>query len=204
MRSAPPGLTTIAPELLVGARVRLRPWTDADRAPFAALNADPRVMEHFPAPLTRAQSDTLAERISANITEHGWGLWAAEHQTTDAETPRFIGFVGLNSPTADLPFKPCVEIGWRLAPDYWGQGLASMAARLALRVGFEALGLEEIVAFTGLRNTRSRAVMQGLGMQESVGYEFDHPAFPPDNPERRCCVYRLSHARWSTNPKNRS
>ena len=95
---------------------------------------------------------------------------------------------------------PCVEIGWRLAPQFWGLGLASEAARMALRAGFESLGLEEIVAITTLRNTRSRAVMQRLGMQKSPADEFDHPAFPPDHPERRCCVYRLTRARWSDKP----
>lgn len=192
----------VPPAMLAGTRVRLRPWLAEDRAPFAALNADAKVMEHFPAPLTRVQSDALADRISLRIDERGWGFWAAEYQPASAQAPQFIGFVGLNSPAADLPFSPCVEIGWRLAYDYWGHGLALEAARLALRVGFEALQLKEIVAFTTLRNTRSRAVMQRLGMQESPEEQFDHPAVPADSPVRPHCLYRLSQKHWATTALN--
>jgi RimJ/RimL family protein N-acetyltransferase len=187
----------IDPVLLAGPRVRLRQWTASDRAPFAALNADPAAMEFFPALLTREQSDAMARRISDNITERGWGLWTADQLPADGTAPRFMGFVGLNSPVADLPFKPCVEIGWRLARPFWGQGLASEAARLALRVGFERLAFHEIVAFTTLRNVRSRALMERLGMQESTGEQFDHPSVPVGNPTRPHCLYRLPRVRWA-------
>lgn len=189
--------TAIASDLLQGPRLRLRPWTEADRAPFAALNADPQVMAHFPALLSRAQSDVLVDRISAFIAANGWGFWAADHLPTDGAAPQFMGFVGLNRPAADLPFNPCVEIGWRLARPWWGQGLASEGARLALRVGFEMLGLDEIVAFTTVHNQRSRAVMQRLGMQESPGELFEHPGVPTGNPARLHCLYRLPRARWA-------
>lgn len=96
-----------------------------DRDPFAALNSDPRVMEFFPTPLTRAESDAMADRCESLIHECGWGFWAAELKTNG----RFIGFVGLHTPSAQLPFSPCVEIGWRLAYEHWGKGLASEAAR---------------------------------------------------------------------------
>jgi len=193
----------IAPALLASPRIQLRPWTDADRDPFAAMTADPEVMRHFPAPLSRAQSDAWIDRMSRKIEERGWGFWAMDYLAEGA-APQFAGFTGLHVPDPELPLGPCVEIGWRLAPRFWGLGLASEAARLSLRAGFESLDLREIVAITTLRNTRSRAVMQRLGMQESPADEFDHPAFPPDNPERRCCVYRLSRARWSANPQHRS
>lgn len=102
-------------------RLRLRQWTAADREPFAALNADPEVMRHFPAPLTRTQSDAMAVRIEALIAERGWGFWAAD--SLEDGVPRFMGFVGLHTPAPDLPFSPCVEIGWRLARPFWGRGL---------------------------------------------------------------------------------
>jgi len=101
-------------------RLLLRQWTPADRAPFATMNADPRVMRHFPALLSRAESDAMADRCQALIEERGWGFWAVELKASGA----FIGFVGLHTPSATLPFSPCVEIGWRLAADYWGQGSA--------------------------------------------------------------------------------
>ncbi|MBC7376093.1 MAG: GNAT family N-acetyltransferase [Burkholderiaceae bacterium] len=128
MRSAPPGHAAIDPALLAGRRVRLRQWTGADHAPFAALNADPVAMEFFQSTLTRELSDALAERITARSAERGWGLWAADHLPPDGSPPQFMGFIGLSSPVADLPFKPRVEIGWRLLGPYWGQGLASFAS----------------------------------------------------------------------------
>jgi RimJ/RimL family protein N-acetyltransferase len=201
---APGSATAIEPALLTSPRLQLRPWTDADREPFAAMTADPEVMRHFPAVLTREQSDAWIDRMSRKISERGWGFWAMDYLAEGAPAPQFAGFTGLNIPDPELPFGPCVEVGWRLAPRFWGLGLASEAGRMALRAGFESLGLQEIVAVTTLRNTRSRAVMQRLGMQESVVDGFDHPAFPADSAERRCCVYRLPRTRWSENPQNRS
>jgi RimJ/RimL family protein N-acetyltransferase len=102
-------------------RLRLRQWRESDLGPFAALNADPRVMEYFPARLSRAESDAMARRFAAGIAARGWGLWAVETQATRAEGV-FVGFVGLYVPPAELPFSPCVEIGWRLAAAHWGKG----------------------------------------------------------------------------------
>ena len=166
-------------------RLRLRPWTAADRVPFAALNADPRVMAFFPAPLTKPQSDALADRCDALVREHGWGPWAVENKASGT----FIGFVGLHVPSPLLPFAPCVEVAWRLAHAYWGQGLASEAAARALRFGFETLGLEEIVAFTTVGNHRSRAVMERLGMQAAG--TFLHPLLESESPLRPHALYRL-------------
>ena len=147
-------------------------------------------MEFFPALLDRQDSDALAARIEARITERGWGLWAAALRNTGD----FIGFVGLQAPAPGLP--PHVEIGWRLAHDYWGKGLASEGARAALRFGFESIGLDAIVSFTALANRRSRAVMERLGMQEDKGGAFDHPRVPLGSPLRAHCLYRLSRERW--------
>ena len=195
---------TVAPALLSTPRLQLRPWVDADREPFAAMTADPEVMRHFPAALTRQESDAWIDRMMRKTAERGWGFWALDYLAEGASAPQFAGFTGLNVPDPALPIGPCVEVGWRLAQPFWGMGLASEAARLSLRAGFESLNLEEIVAVTTLRNSRSRAVMQRLGMQESTADEFDHPSFPAGNPERRCCIYRLPRARWSANPQNRS
>lgn len=172
-------------------RLRLRQWRTADRVPFAQINADPAVMEFFPAPLTRNQSDAMADRCASLIAERGWGFWAAESKANG----QFIGFVGLHTPAADLPCSPCVEIGWRLAASYWGKGLATEAANSALGVGFSQLKLHEIVSFTALSNTRSRAVMERLHMQEAG--VFEHPHVPLGNPLRLHCLYRLSSARFA-------
>lgn len=166
-------------------RLRLRQWQVADRDPFAALNSDPRVMEFFPSPLTRAESDAMADRCESLIHKRGWGFWAAELKTNGS----FIGFVGLHNPSTQLPFSPCVEIGWRLAYEHWGKGLASEAASGAIRVAFQSLGLKEIVSFAAVGNHRSRAVMERLGMRESG--TFEHPQLPEGSSLRLHCLYRL-------------
>src|SRR5436190_18212 len=117
----------VEPELRTP-RLLLRRWRDTDRPPFAALNADPLVMEHFPAPLRPEESDDLVDRIEAGFEERGWGLWAVEVPGTTA----FAGFVGLNPATFDAPFTPAVEVGWRLAREHWGRGYATEGARAAL------------------------------------------------------------------------
>lgn len=172
-------------------RLGLRQWRPEDREPFAALNADPKVMEYFPALLDRAASDAMADRCQSLIAERGWGLWAVEKRNTG----QFIGFVGLHVPITELPFSPCVEIGWRLASEYWGNGFATEAANASLRVGFELLGISEIVSFTSIRNSRSRAVMEKLGMREA-GETFDHPHISIGSLLRQHCLYRLSRDQW--------
>jgi len=176
--------------VLRGPRILLRSWCDADRAPFAALNADPEVMEHFPATLTAEQSDALIRRAQDGIAQRGWGSWAVE---IDGQ---FAGFTGLTRPAFSAHFTPCVEIGWRLARPFWGHGYASEAARLALAFGFETLGLDEIVSFTATTNARSQAVMQRLGMQHDPADDFDHPSLPAGHPLQRHVLYRLPRGRW--------
>ncbi|AMX01310.1 GNAT family N-acetyltransferase [Microbulbifer thermotolerans] len=175
-------------------RLRLRQWRDEDSAPFAALNADPRVMEYFPGTLDRAASDAAMRRNRTHIAERGWGFWAVERK----EGGEFIGFVGIKQAPEVLPFAPCVEIGWRLAAEFWGCGYASEAARASLEVAFEILRLSEIVSFTALQNYRSQRVMQRLGMCAEP-HAFDHPLLPESSPLRRHCLYRLSAAQWRCN-----
>ena len=172
-------------------RLLLRPWTDADREPFAALNADPRVMEFFPSMLSRNQSDELVDRIRGQFAERGFGLSAVEVPGV----ARFIGYVGLAVPHLPPPFDPRVEVGWRLAYDHWGRGYATEAARAALELGFR-LGLDEIVALTVPANRRSRRVMEKLGMRRSVSDDFDHPKLAEGHRLRRHVLYRLARADW--------
>ncbi|HTV96253.1 MAG TPA: GNAT family N-acetyltransferase [Steroidobacteraceae bacterium] len=172
-------------------RLSLRQWQAADREPFAALNADPIVMAHFPAPMTRQESDAMASHCERLLAERRWGVWACEVK----ETREFIGCVGLNIPRRDLPVSPCVEILWRLARAHWRRGFATEAARGATRVGFEVLRLPEIVAFTVPSNGRSRAVMERLGMQMDAA-TFEHPGVPEGHVLRTHCNYRLSRDRW--------
>ena len=168
-------------------RLILRSWRPADREPFAALNADAAVMEHFPSPLGREESDAFADRIGAQLNERGWGLWAVQ---VDGGAD-FIGFVGLHEASFDAPFTPAVEVGWRLDRAHWGRGYATEAARAAVAFGFGELGLDEIVSFTVPANRRSRAVMERLGMRRDPADDFDHPGIPAGHPLRRHVLYRL-------------
>ena len=184
------GVTT--PIEFVTPRLRSRQWCDADREPFAALNADPAVMEFFPALIGREASDASIDAWQSQLCTRGWSNWAVEVRATSA----FIGFVGLSVPRRVLPFSPCVEIGWRLARAHWGQGFATEAARGVLRVAFEQLALPEIVSFTTLLNLRSRAVMERIGMR-NAGEDFEHPGVPQGNPQRLHCLYRIGRERWA-------
>lgn len=168
-------------------RLLLRTWTPEDRPGLAAINADPRVMEFIGTPLSREQSDAMAERIEAKFALQGYGFWAVELL---GESP-LIGFVGLNVPSFEAPFMPAVEVGWRLGAEFWGHGYASEAARAALDFGFDQLRLDEIVAFTTERNVRSRRVMERLGMTRDARDDFEHPDVPADDPRRPHVLYRI-------------
>jgi RimJ/RimL family protein N-acetyltransferase len=158
---------------------------------FAAMNADPVVMAHFPAPLTGAESDALADDIASRLAARGFGLWALE---IPGVVP-FAGVVGLAVPTFTASFTPCVEIGWRLAAAHWGHGYATEAARAVLAHAWAVLGLDEVVSFTTAGNTRSRAVMARLGMRYDPADDFDHPRLPPGHPLRPHVLYRIARPR---------
>lgn len=169
-------------------RLILRRWRDEDLAPYAALNADSRVMQHFPAVLSRTESDAQAARIRKHWDDHGFGLWAVEV----AGGAPFVGFIGLQRVPFDAAFTPAVEVGWRLAFEAWGRSYATEGARAALDHGFGALGLREIVAMTVSSNERSWRVMERLGMKRAHGEDFDHPRLPEGHPLRRHILYRVA------------
>jgi RimJ/RimL family protein N-acetyltransferase len=177
----------VSTPVLTTPRLLLREWRPEDREPFAALNADPRVMEHFPGVLSRRQSDALAQGSARHFERHGFGPWAVE---VPGVAP-FIGFVGLVVPAFEAHFTPCVEIGWRLAAEHWGQGYATEAALASARYGFDVLGLSQLVSFTTPENMRSQAVMRRIGMTHDEADDFDHPNLPPGHRLRRHVLYRL-------------
>jgi RimJ/RimL family protein N-acetyltransferase len=151
------------------------------------MNADPRVTEFLPTPLTREMSDAMVARVEAHFEKQGFGLWAVE---IPGVTP-FAGYVGLSTPPFPAPFQPCVEIGWRLSPETWGKGYATEGARAALDYGFATVGLEEILSWTVPANARSRRVMEKLGMTHDPKDDFDHPLLPEGHPLRRHVLYRI-------------
>jgi len=178
-------------------RLVLRRWRPEDRAPFAALNADPEVTRYLGTPLDRDESDALAAKADASFDLHGYGLWAVE--VVGGEP--FVGFVGL-ALQEGFPFSPAVEVGWRLARSAWGHGYATEGAVAAVADGFERVGLGEIVSMTTVENRRSRAVMERLGFTRDPADDFDHPRLAADHPLRPHVLYRCTATQWRE--RNRS
>ena len=175
-------------------RLLLREWRETDKVPYAVLNGDPVVMEHFPSTLTRQQSDEMVDRMAAAWDQRPFGLWAVER----LDSHQFIGFVGLSLPGYQVDgVTPCVEVGWRLAKQHWGLGFAPEAARAALAYGFDAVELpaDEIVSFTTTENLKSQRVMQKIGMRRDPRRDFDHPLTPGWHGQRHV-LYCIDRASW--------
>jgi len=175
-------------------RLILRPWSETDKPAFAKMNADRRVMEFFPQLYTRELSDWMVDECNRRLDKDGFTFWAVERK----DQPVFIGFVGLNTFNAELPFCPCVEIGWRLGFEHWGYGYATEAAKLCLTLGFELFSLDEIVSFTTLTNTRSRHVMEKIGMHNTEK-NFLHPAVDSESGLQEHCLYSVTRANYFSN-----
>ncbi len=173
-------------------RLILRPWREEDLESFAQLNADPRVMECLIGPLSQQKSNELAMLIQNKMKEQGWGFWAVEVPGV----ADFIGMIGLAHVLFSAPFTPAVEIGWRLAHNFWGKGYATEGAKAALDFGFQVIKLHEIVSFTVVDNMRSRHVMEKLGMHRDPKDDFDHPKVPKGHLLERHVLYRLAASEW--------
>lgn len=173
-------------------RLVLRPFEEADRAPFAAMNADAETMRFFPAPLTAEQSDEMLARWERNLRDDGFSLLAAELEATG----EFIGTIGLARLVPDLRLairgNTDVEIGWRLRKEYWGQGLAPEGADACLMYAWQKLELTEVVALTYRGNTPSRRVMEKIGMTRDMDGDFEHPRLEPGSPVRSHVLYRIA------------
>lgn len=180
------------PPVLRTARLVLRRWADTDREPLAQMTADPEVMRYRLRTLTRQESDDLIDNSEACFDDNGFGQWAVER----TEDHRLIGYIGLETGSEDMPFRPLIHIGWHLAVDAWRQGYATEGAAAVLDFAFADLGLSEVVAHTTVRNERSQAVMRRLGMTHDPTDDFDAPWYPPGHPNRRFVLYRLHEALW--------
>jgi ribosomal-protein-alanine N-acetyltransferase len=173
-------------------RLLLRRWREADRDPFATMNADPEVMRYMIAPLSREESDSFVDRIEDAFGIWGFGLWAIEVPGV----ADFIGFTGLWPVGFEAHFTPAVEIGWRLSREHWGFGYATEAASAALEYGLGTAGLDEVVSFTIPANVRSIAVMERIGMTNDPADDFDHPRIATGSSLSRHVLYRMSAERW--------
>ncbi len=168
-------------------RLRLRPWRASDREGWVAMSADPRVMEFFPRTLDRTEALEQVDRFAKRLHDDGYGFWALEI----ANGAPFAGIIALIDVPSDLPFAPALEVGWRLAPEAWGNGYATEGARALLDFAFATLGREEVVSMTAASNVRSRRVMVKLGMTRDPADDFDHPRVPVASPLRRHVLYRI-------------
>jgi len=185
--------STVADDAIADSRFRLRTgrltlrrWTDADRAAFHALNCDLEVMATIGPLMDRTTSDAFLDFIEAHFDRHGYGLFCVD---LDGES---IGFTGLLHPG----WRDGVEIGWRIRSDHWGNGYAPEAARAVLDLAFGQLGLDELISFTARTNTKSRRVMEKIGLLHAPDDDFEHPNLPANSPLRPHVFYRLSAAQF--------
>jgi RimJ/RimL family protein N-acetyltransferase len=169
-------------------RLILRPYTDADREPIAAMNAHPDVGAWLMGPLSRADSDAFVDRVSAMIDEYGFGFFCAERKADG----RVIGSIGMLIMGEGMPATGAIELGWRLHPDGQGTGLATEGAAACRDWAFANLDIPEVVAITATTNVRSQAVMRKIGMTPDPSRDFDHPRMPADHPLRRHVFYALA------------
>lgn len=172
---------------IITERLILRRWKPSDAHPFFLINSDPKVMRFMFKILNHEESDRIIQKIEDHFDVHGFSFWALETK----DTQQFIGFTGLAIPSFISHFTPCVEIGWRLAKNYWGKGFATEAAKAALHYGFTTAGLKEIVSFTAPINLPSIAVMERIGMKRNPVENFDHPNLPQGHPLQKHILYRL-------------
>ncbi len=186
------------PKRLETDRLLMREWRDSDRDPFAAMSADPAVMEFFAGTLTREVCDEFVDSIRQHFAEHGFGLWAVECKPQSSDLVPFVGFVGLVVHSFEAHFTPCVEVGWRLAREHWGQGYASEAAKAAVAYAFDELALDEVVSMTVPANVRSRRVMEKVGMERDPADDFEHPRVPEGHELRPHLLYRLSREKFES------
>lgn len=175
-------------------RLILRNWEERDRDLFHRINSDAQVMEFFPFRRDRATADAVMDRMREEIARDGFGWTAAEV----ADTGECIGFIGLHAAEiADIVPTGSFEIGWRLAPEYWGKGYVTEGANALLAFGFTKLELAEIISFAVGSNTRSTAVMERLGMRRDADADFDHPNVPDTHPDLKPhWLYRISRDEW--------
>lgn len=174
-------------------RLQLRQWGKYDLHEFSSINSDPAVMKFYPKTLTKKESDAFANKIQSIIENKGWGFWAVELKYEK----KFIAFVGLHEPNDILPCTPCIELGWRLAKEYWGKGYATEAANAALKIAFEVLNVEAVYSYSSILNKKSQAVMTRLNMF-NTHQNFSHPSIPTGNPLREHVLFKITQQHWKS------
>lgn len=174
--------------LFTSDRLGFRNWLDSDLDDLYRMNANPTVMEFFPSTQSREHCQAFIKRMQQQFAQNGHCYFAVE----ELDTQNFIGFIGLAKQTYEADFTPCVDIGWRLLPEFWGKGYASEGGKRCLKFAFEELELETVVSVASIINVRSIAVMQRIGM--TYQYDFEHSLLPHDERLRNCVLYQIGKA----------
>ncbi len=169
-------------------RLVLRKWEEQDLEGLIELCGHPEVMEFFGTVKSPIEVEEMLTRILGQQAKHGYCFPVVE----DRMSGRLLGFCGLKVQETDIPIGPCVEIGWRLQRDAWGKGIATEAARIWLKFGFETLKLDEIVANMVAGNFRSENTMKRLGMVYSEGDDFIDPDMDANDPLAKNILYRIT------------
>jgi ribosomal-protein-alanine N-acetyltransferase len=165
-------------------RLGLRRWEDSDLTQLADMNADKKVMQHFPNVMSTSETRSMLERIRRHHNEYGYGLYATEI----IDTGEFIGFIGFSHPRFKADFTPCVEIGWRLQSAYWNKGYCTEGAMACLDYYKHTLKKTEIYSWTSVLNKPSERIMQKIGM-EKIG-EFLHPLLDRNSHLAQHVIYK--------------
>jgi RimJ/RimL family protein N-acetyltransferase len=157
-------------------RLFVRPWTlsTQDRNVFHTIHSDAQIRKFYVSRKTRAESDAELEKVIQEFPTDGLN-WQAVCLKSTGEP---IGYAGLAHVTDELPFSPCIEIGWQFLPAFWGNGYATESARGFLQRGFQHHNLSEIVAFAVHNNHASISVMEKIGMTKDIGADFDFSFIP--------------------------
>lgn len=174
--------------LITTARLGLRPWHKSDFEPYADMNQDAEVMKYFPSLFDLEQTRQSMQRQIDQQQASGFCFWATDRLDTQA----LIGFIGISRPRFKTSFSPCIEIGWRLMKEHWGQGLATEGAMACVSYARDELQIPELFSFTPLSNKPSERVMQKIGMQ-LLG-TFRHPKIPLEHPLNEHLLYHISLA----------
>ncbi len=171
----------------VSERLGFRNWRDADIPLLAALNADPKVMKFFPGLKSYVETEEFIRRMQMQMTANGFCYYAVDKLAGS----QFIGFIGMSQQLFESPFTPCIDIGWRLSENQWGNGFATEGARRCLDHAFSTLGIANIRSFAPIINVRSEQVMKNIGMTKMA--EFVHPLLINDERLRKCLVYEAQN-----------
>lgn len=172
--------------LFKSSRLGFRQWSDKDLPNLIKMNANPKVMQFFPKLYSSEESQIQFKRFKDQFQKNGYCFYPVD----ELKSGKFIGFIGLSETNFTADFTPCIEIGWRLLPQFWNKGFATEGAKRCIVHAFEVLDIEELYAFTAKINVPSENVMKKIGMK--CIEEFNHPKLESGHPLEEHILYYLN------------